>query len=267
MELSKTKKSLFASLSQSKMRKKHSLFIAEGEKSVSDLLSAFTPEAIIVSKDYKLTLDIGDTPCYTASNADLKEVSNLSTPSDIIAVFRMPEADSVYDIDSSRLYLMLDGVQDPGNLGTIIRTCHWFGIFDIIASRDTVDCFNPKTVQATMGSLGRVRVRYANLPEIVSKHPEMPVYGLLLDGENIFNAGLRECGFIVMGNEGNGISAEMRKLVTDPLLIPPATADHGESLNVAIATAITLAQFRPRSTKFVNAKVADVPQIYLPFGR
>ena len=138
-------------------------------------------------------------------------------------------------------------IQDPGNLGTIMRTAHWFGIDRIYASRDTVDIFNPKTVQSTMGSLGRVEIVYCDLGELMDKNPDMPVYGTLLDGKNIYKATLGEHGFIIMGNEGKGISESLRKRITSPLLIPPYDySNHSESLNVAIATAVTLSQFRSR---------------------
>lgn len=245
MILSKSKCSLFASLAQSKMRRRHSLFIAEGRKAVADLMRSFRTEAVVVSCTAAQDVSFDGVPVYEATEADIKRISNLTTPPDIIGVFRMPETmDGILKINSGKLYLMLDGVQDPGNLGTIIRTCHWFGVFDILASRDTVDCYNPKTVQATMGSLGSVRVTYCDLVSVFDSFPDMPVYGLLLDGNDIFNAQLSDNGFIVMGNEGNGISLPVREKVTSPLLIPPAAPDHGESLNVAIATAVTLAQFR-----------------------
>lgn len=244
MILSKTKCGLFASLSTTKMRQRHRLFIAEGEKAVNDLMATFAAEAVIIADSQNAPVPDTDAPVYLATDADMRRISNLTTPPAIIGIFRMPRLEENVRIDPSRLYLMLDGVQDPGNLGTIIRTCHWFGIFRILASRDCADCYNPKVVQATMGSLGRVQVNYCDLNKLCDEHPEMPVYGLLLDGKDIFKAKLDTSGFIVMGNEGNGISPEMRKRVTSPLLIPPATSDHGESLNVAIATAITLAQFR-----------------------
>lgn len=244
MKLSKTKCGFFASLSTAKMRQRYRLFIAEGRKAVNDLMKSFAVEAVIISESQNVSVPDTEAPVYFASDADLRRISNLTTPPDIVGVFRMPDQTENLRIESSRIYLMLDGVRDPGNLGTIIRTCHWFGIFRILASRDCADCYNPKVVQATMGSLGRVQVHYCDLDKICAEHPEMPVYGLLLDGEDIFRADLEGNGFIVMGNEGSGISSEMRERVTSRLLIPPATSDHGESLNVAVATAITLAQFR-----------------------
>ena len=139
----------------------------------------------------------------------------------------------------------LDGVQDPGNLGTIIRTCDWSGIHHIICSRETADCYNPKVVQATMGALSRVKVHYVDLPMVLDKL-NMPIYVTALDGDNLYDATLSESGIIVMGNEGNGISLEVRQLISHPLLIPsyPAGEATSESLNVGIATAIVLAEFR-----------------------
>ena len=247
MELSKSKLQLFSSLSSAKMRRKHRLFIVEGEKGVADCLASYLPSALVVLKGADVSLPPCQAPVMEASEQEMRKISNLTTPPTLIGVFHLPEEEERMEpLDPDRLYLMLDGVQDPGNLGTIIRTCHWFGVFTIIASRDTVDVFNPKVVQATMGSLGHVRVVYADLARVIGENPAMPVYGTLLEGENIFHADLSVGGLIIMGNEGNGISAPIRQLITRPLNIPPATPDHGESLNVAIATAITLSQFRAR---------------------
>lgn len=152
---------------------------------------------------------------------------------------------------NSQLILALDGVQDPGNLGTIIRTCDWFGIHDILCSRDTADCFNPKVVQATMGALARVRLHYVDLPQMLAQlHQQgIPLYGTLLEGRNMYDANAiadRHKGVIIMGNEGNGISPQVRQLITHPLFIPsyPADMPTSESLNVGIATAIVLSEFR-----------------------
>ena len=251
MELSKTKTSLYSSLSSKKMRQKHRLFLAEGEKCALDTLGAFPLECLVASKEWldgnrRLVSDYSD--CVAVASADaIKKITTLVSPPEVIAVFRLPEEnDKGVEIKEGKLYLMLDGVQDPGNLGTIIRTADWFGIDTIIASRDTSDVFNPKVVQSTMGSLKRVRMVYADLDEVLGQNPGVPVYGLLLDGESIYRSEYnREGGFIVMGNEGNGITPAIRKLITHKLLIPPYDKDrHPESLNVAVATAITLSWFR-----------------------
>lgn len=244
MELSKTRFNLYSSLGSVKMRRRHGLFTVEGEKSVAECMKKFDCEAIITLRGATVSPYAGAYACYEVDEALMRRLSNLSTASNIMGVFRMPAV----EVDSLKveadLYVVLDGVQDPGNLGTIIRTCHWFGIKRIFASRDTVDLFNPKTVQSTMGSIGHVDVTYCGLPDLFSANPDLPVYGTLLDGENIFTRRLSHSGFIVMGNEGNGLSPAVRGCVTDPLMIPPHSADHSESLNVAIATAIVVACFR-----------------------
>lgn len=243
--LSKAKLSLYASLAQRKMRKRHGLFIVEGEKSVSDLLDAFHPVAIIIQENHLPGFDVNKVPVYTATASDMKKLSNLTTPSSVIGVFEIPvSGNEDCCVDRDELYMVLDDVQDPGNLGTIIRTCHWFGIRRIFASHGTADLYNPKVIQATMGSAGHVQVVYCDLPALIRDNPDMPVYGTLLEGKNIFKADLSRRGFIVMGNEGNGISGNVINLITHPLNIPPTNPDHGESLNVAIAAGITLAMFR-----------------------
>ena len=148
-----------------------------------------------------------------------------------------------------RLALVLDGIQDPGNFGTILRIADWFGIKDVFCSKDTVDVYNPKAVQATMGAVSRVNVVYCSLSELFATYKEMPVYGTLLDGNNIYETPLAQAGFIVMGNEGKGISEEIRRLVTGKLLIPsyPIGTPTSESLNVGMATAIVVAEFRRRT--------------------
>ncbi len=252
-ELSKTKLSLYSGLGSRKQRLRSGLFIVEGEKSVADTLADYSLETLIVKSGYEPSLfqlsDIPEDKRYFISASGMDKLSSLSTSSPVVAVYRLPaealeKREGVGKLSES-LYLMLDGIQDPGNLGTIIRTAHWFGIKKIFASRDTADVFNPKTIQSTMGSLAKVEVVYCDLSRVIEENPSLPVYGLLLDGKNIYNAHLQEKGFIVMGNEGKGISGVIREKVTDPLLIPPYNpSDHSESLNVAIATGITLAAFR-----------------------
>ena len=242
MELSKTKLSRYAGLASRKLRERRGIFIVEGRKAVADTLHSFVPEALLVADGSSFPEPVS-CPVYEVSESDMRRISNLTTPSDVAAIYRLPEPQADIKIDPSKLYLMLDGVQDPGNLGTIIRTCHWFGIFTILASKGTADVFNPKTLQATMGSVGHVEVVYCDLENIIAENPGMPVWGTLLEGNDIFREKLEPRGFLVMGNEGNGISDAIRALITHPLNIPPATPDHGESLNVSIATAVALAQF------------------------
>ncbi|MDE6796309.1 MAG: RNA methyltransferase [Muribaculaceae bacterium] len=250
MEISKTKVSILSSLSSKKMRQKYGLFLAEGTKCVFDMLGAFELVSIVATtgwlKKHIMPQDVEESQVLTAGEETMKKISSLSTPPEVIAVFKLPtDADGRIEISDDRLYLMLDGIQDPGNFGTIIRTADWFGFDMVICSKDTVDVYNPKVVQATMGSLKRVRVVYTDLTDLIRKYGITPVYGTMLEGENIFEKDLLAKGVIVMGNEGKGLSEEIRSLVTDPLLIPPTRKDtHAESLNVAIATAITIAQFR-----------------------
>lgn len=232
------------------MRQRHRLFLAEGEKCVADTLGAFELECIVARQSWidanNRNPGIGICDIFTASESEMNKISTLSNPPEVIAVFRIPDDnDEDTVIDKNGLYLLLDGIQDPGNLGTIIRTADWFGFHHIFASRGTVDVFNPKTVQSTMGSLRRVKVTYTDLVELIRENGITNVYGTLLDGKNMFSTPLENSGVIVMGNEGNGISPEIRNLVNNPLLIPPYdNENHGESLNVAVATAITLAKFR-----------------------
>lgn len=233
--LSKSQIKWVRSLLQKKNRDAEGVFVAEGQKCVNDLLSAF--ELVLLA-----------TP-DNATPTEIEQMSSLRTPQGVIAVFRKPIPNNQYPISS--LLLALDGVQDPGNLGTIIRTCDWFGVHDILCSRDTADCYNPKVVQATMGALARVRLHYVDLPEVLTelRQQGIPLYGTLLDGRNIYDTNAipnKYTGVIIMGNEGKGISEAVRSLITYPLRIPsyPPDAPTSESLNVGIATAITLAEFR-----------------------
>ena len=233
--LSKAQVKWVRSLQQKKNRDAEGVFVAEGAKCINELRGAFEL-VLLASPD-------------NASAIEIEQMSSLRTPQGQIAVFRKPTTDNRYPI--SQLMLALDGVQDPGNLGTIIRTCDWFGIHDILCSRDTADCYNPKVVQATMGALARVRVHYVDLPNALAelKDKHVAIYGTLLEGRNMYEEGAipnKSEGVIIMGNEGNGISEEVRGLVSHPLLIPsyPAGEATSESLNVGIATAIVLAEFR-----------------------
>lgn len=250
MTISKNKTSLFSSLHSKKMRMRHGLFLVEGDKCVRDTIGAFRLENLIATPEWiEHNPDLAASFCDIVLSADrnvINKISSLSTPSDVIAVFHLPDDNAdVTEIPSEGLFLCLDGIQDPGNLGTIIRTADWFGFDKVYASKDTVDLYNPKTIQSTMGSLKRVKVCYVDLPELLERSQIKNIYGTLLDGENMFESDLEKDGVIVMGNEGKGLSDRIRRLVNKPLLIPPYRKEsHGESLNVAIATAITLARFR-----------------------
>ena len=239
--ISKNKIKLIRSLEMKKNRKAAGLFVAEGPKVVGDLLDAgYCANMLFSTKEFPNAELITD--------EELRKISFLQHPQEILAVFKIPINVPLPTLNA-QLCLVLDGVQDPGNLGTIIRIADWFGITDIICSPDTVDVYNPKVVQATMGSIAHVHVVYTDLLEFMnSLPPTYPVYGTLLDGENIYEQELSSDGIIVMGNEGNGISPELRKHITKRLLIPDFHTNdlRAESLNVAIATAITCSEFRRR---------------------
>ena len=253
MKITKSEIKQVRSLQQKKFRDELGLFVAEGDKCVEELQKGF--ELVSLYREGE-----------NASRVEIEQMSGLQTPQGTIGVFRktvLPLAPSLGERAGGEVILALDGVQNPGNLGTIIRTCDWFGVHDIVCSRNTADCFNPKVVQATMGALTRVRVHYTDLAEWLAssnspiKGERPAIYGTLLEGEDMyevlsqthlppFRGGLRGASIIVMGNEGNGISEEVRRLVTHPIRIPsyPKDAETSESLNVAIATAIVLAEFR-----------------------
>ena len=233
------------SLEMKKNRKREGLFVAEGPKVVGDLLSRFRLHSVFATDEWTGGDSIGaDVRLERVDDDTLRRLSFLQHPQQVVAVMEMNKEEKV-EVDADRLTIMLDGVQDPGNLGTIIRIADWFGIDSIICSPDTADAYNPKVVQATMGSLGRVSVTYSPLVPLLSSLPaEMPIYGTLLDGKDIYQKELTRHGVIIMGNEGNGISDEVRAMVTHPLLIPRfRQGESAESLNVAVATAITCSEF------------------------
>lgn len=250
MEISKTKIQLFRTLGLRKRRRETGLFIVEGEKCVGETLPYFQLEALICAPDYIAPVPIEAERRLTASPLQLTQLSQLSTPSRVVAVYHMPELRLPKPEElRDKLTVVLDGVQDPGNLGTIMRLCAWYGVRQILASPDTADIFNPKSVQATMGAIGRVAICYASLPEYLAACRDigLPVFGTLLHGENIYHTELSGSALLVMGNEGRGITPAVQKLITEPLYIPPYPPDSApgiESLNVACATAITLSEFR-----------------------
>ncbi|MBR6034590.1 MAG: RNA methyltransferase [Paludibacteraceae bacterium] len=241
-KISKAQVKLVRSLQQKKFRDELGLFVAEGEKCVSEIAKGF--ELVSLFREGE-----------NATRTEIEQMSGLRTPQGVMGVFRKRTMDNgQWTMDG--LTLVLDGVQDPGNLGTIIRTCDWFGVHDIVCSLDTADCYNPKVVQATMGALARVRVHYVDLPqwlkEVSSQSSDIRIYGTLLDGKDMYEElkvrgeRLTAKGIIIMGNEGNGISQEVRPYITHPIRIPsyPKDVETSESLNVSIATAIVLAEFR-----------------------
>ena len=245
--ISKNKIKYIRSLELKKNRNKEGKFVAEGFKVVDDLLALQPADLIVATQEWLHGKHLANqTEVIEVTEEELKKVSFLQHPQQVLAVFRQATSGD-YSINTSELSLALDGVQDPGNLGTIIRIADWFGITHIYCSQDTADVYNPKVVQATMGSIARVKVEYGNLLALVESLPaDVPVYGTLLDGDNIYQQTLENRGLIVMGNEGKGISPALAKKVNHRLLIPnfPEGRATADSLNVAIATAITCSEFR-----------------------
>jgi TrmH family RNA methyltransferase len=243
--LSKNQIKLIKSLESKKFRKREGLFVAEGPKVVGDLLRAgYQPHAIYATPQCSMV----NGQWSTVTDDELHRISFLQHPQEILAVFHIPTPQESSNLHlPSDICLALDGVQDPGNVGTIIRIADWFGITHIYCSPDTADVYNPKVVQATMGSLAHVQITYCDLVPLL-REAAVPVYGTLLDGQDIYQQPLSREGVIVMGNEGNGISPEVRQLVSHKLLIPNfnKNAETAESLNVAIATSITCSEFRRR---------------------
>jgi TrmH family RNA methyltransferase len=233
------------SLADKRTRDIEQLFVAEGSKLTEEILAS----KFVVRRIYTTRTDLKGKNIEVVEQREMERISQLKTANDTLAVVEQPQYSLSVKNLRGRLTIALDGVQNPGNLGTIIRLADWFGVEDIICSKDTADCFNPKVIQATMGAILRVRVHYTdNLPALLAEaHSEgLNIYGTLLDGENIYDEQLEASGIIVMGNEGRGITDETRMALTHRLLIPPYPADvpTSESLNVAMATGIILAEFR-----------------------
>ena len=249
MSLSKNKISYIQSLKQKKYRNQHNTFVAEGSKLIFDLIRNTPCQLLVISDELKDSVtEVEAEEIIIASNAELKKASHLSTPPDAIAVFYQKNHDLTKIDYAQKLNLILDEIQDPGNLGTIIRIADWFGIENIFCSLDTVDVYNTKTVQATMGALSRVNVHYANIVDILNLHSHSPIFGTFLDGNDIYKESLSKEGFIVMGNEGKGISPAVEKLISNRLYIPNFSTNSttSESLNVAVATAVVCSEFRRR---------------------
>lgn len=260
--LSKNAQKFINSLKIKKFRQIHNLFLVEGEKSVDELLvSNLTTRAIYCTQSW-FEERVGSMPAYMPecniiSEEELLRISDLSTPNKVIAIAVMPSFKQEELMHEDDLILALDGIRDPGNMGTIIRTADWFGIRNIICSEDSVDVYNPKVIQATMGSYARVRVSYLDLNDFILGHQPVKVYGALLDGISITEKKFSENGIIIIGNESKGISPQLKPLITDPIFIPhlfksSETGYHAESLNASVANAIICYEIRKQlySNKF-----------------
>ena len=247
--ISKAKIKQIQRLEKKKYRDETGLFIAEGNKLVAEMIPFFACDRLIASTAWIATQ--GNLPAkelIEANEEDIRKISFLKTPQDVLAVFRYPSYRIEEVNPSDELVLALDGIQDPGNLGTMIRLADWFGIEHIVCSSDTADAFGPKSVQASMGALTRVKIHYVNLDDFLSKQ-DAPLYGAFLDGNNIYEETLSSNGIIIIGNEGNGIRPTVESLVNKRIYIPnfPPTRPSPDSLNAAIAAAIICAEFRRKN--------------------
>ena len=255
--ISKNRLKYVRSLEMKKYRKAEGVFVAEGHKLVGDLLDVFECKYLAATSEWLSAnaawVDLqrrSGVEVDEVTDEELKRASFQETPQQVLAVFKQLTYEvDVNEVARKQLCLVLDDVQNPGNLGTIVRLADWFGIEHIFCSKGCADIYNPKTVQATMGGIARVQVHEADLPELLSRlDKDIPVYGTFLDGENMYGKELENRGLIVMGNEGKGVSKEVAAFVTERLYIPnyPEGRETSESLNVAIATAIVCAEFRRR---------------------
>tara|TARA_B100000787_G_scaffold131571_1_gene100448 strand:+ start:22 stop:753 length:732 start_codon:yes stop_codon:yes gene_type:complete len=240
MSISKNQLKLITSLSQKKYRQKHDLFIAEGVKVLNELLnSTFEIEILFCTDDFETA--ISENKIVRISETELKRVSTLKSPNKALGIFKIPKGKAV---QNSGLTIALDAINDPGNLGTIIRLCDWFGVTQLVCSKDTVDCYNQKVVQASMGSLTRVSIHYTDLENYITKS-NLDTYIADMDGENVYKMKLPKEGILIMGNEANGVSEEIKSLLQHKISVPRfGETQETESLNVATATAILLSEFK-----------------------
>jgi TrmH family RNA methyltransferase len=237
--VSKNQIKLITSLQQKKYRQSNQLFLAEGTKVISEFYkSGWKLQSLFATENLPF---ISAKKTILITEQELKKISALKTPNTALALFYIPEQNPKIEPSFS---VVLDGIQDPGNLGTIVRLCDWFGVKQLVCSIDTADCFNPKVVQASMGSLARVNVVYCDLEKFLSENNKLPVYGAFMDGKNIYKQKLPENAVLVLGNEGNGISSKIEQLIASKIAIPQFNPEQlTESLNVATAAAIILSEF------------------------
>ena len=251
MTISKNKLKYLKSLQLKKFRQKYNNFIVEGDKIARELLQSqsFEIEAIYAVDSWietsKEELEANHYPLFNISITDLKRISALNSPNQVFIVAKQAQFIPDYSLLKDQLILYLDGIQDPGNLGTILRIADWFGIPFVFCSQDCVDLYNSKVLQASMGAFLRVRCVYQDLTTLVDA-TRLPVYGTVLEGENIYATALQKKGIIVIGNEGKGIRPENKTLITQAIRIPSYNGGGAESLNAAVATGIICSIFRSR---------------------
>jgi len=254
MNLSKSKIKFFNSLKIKKYQQQNSLFLAEGNKIVGEALqSDYDIQTIIASKEWFINHKNSNTSAelIEANELELAKISSLQTPNHVLAIMKIPEFKIDKQAIISSLSLVLDDIQDPGNMGTILRIADWFGIKNVICSMNTVDVYNPKVIQSTMGAFLRVKTHYINLDSLLHGYanlPDFPIFGTYPEGKNIFIEKLSNTGFIIMGNESKGISQSIEPFIRQRLMIPgyPENKQGAESLNVSIAAGIICAEFRRR---------------------
>jgi|APGre2960657468_1045069.scaffolds.fasta_scaffold02035_5 RNA methyltransferase, TrmH family len=240
--LSKNKISHIAALQQKKYRTEHNEFLVEGKKSVQDFLrSGFEASCVVIAHEELLdSIAVNNEMVFLAADKDRQKISSLSTAPEMMAVFKMPQYEKELNWKNT-FSLVLDAVRDPGNLGTIVRTADWFGIQHVFCSLDCVDCFNPKVVQATMGSLARVKIHYLDLSVLMKEAVQekyFPIMGAYMEGENVNDFKFAGVGFLVMGNESEGIRNAIAPFISQKISIPKSSSSIAESLNVSVATAI-----------------------------
>lgn len=250
--ISKAQIKFINSLKQKKFRDEHGFFIAEGNKIIQDFISSGVEvNQIFSSVNFQHSIFSNQIEVVRIKESELKKISSLVTPNQMLALCKVPNHIIDYKEIAAKLTLVLDDIKDPGNMGTIIRIADWFGIENIVCSNETVDCFNPKVIQATMGSIARVKIFYVDLIsffETMNQY-QVNVYGAFLDGDNIYQKKLSENGLLVIGNESAGISDKLNSHINEKIKIPSFShlkSDKGEaeSLNAAIATAVICSEFR-----------------------
>ncbi len=249
--ISKAKIKLINSLAQKKYRKKNALFVAESPKLVRDIAKgSFNISEIFATENYLADFDNISPVINEISESELKKISFLENPQGVLAILKIPEEKKSLIFNENELILTLDTIQDPGNMGTLIRLAHWFGIKKIVCSTDSVDVYNPKVVQASMAALAYLDVFYTDLPVFFKNLPEKtPIYGALMNGKNIYTANLSQNGIILLGNEGQGIKNELLTYINQAISIPdfPQNSAKVDSLNVSMAGSIILSEFRRRN--------------------